>query len=112
MNVPEQSRTPRRSWRAFPRRDGRLIERQLYHSSALYCPECGDVLEARPASRIRRRLPLDASGYDLDCRRCRRFWIVVRHTARSVRLIRMRRFVAALRAVELEAAVPAGTAAA
>lgn len=52
-----------------------------------------------------RRLPLDATGYDLDCRDCRRFWCIVRHTARSLRLIRMRRLVAAIRAVEH----PAGT---
>lgn len=62
------------------------------------CPCCGDVLEAQPSSRLERRLPLGARAYDLDCRDCRRFWLVVRHTPRSIRLIRMRRFVAAVRA--------------
>jgi hypothetical protein len=49
-----------------------------------------------------RFLPLDARGYDLDCRECRRFFCVVRHTARSLRLVRMRRLVAAVRAVGLQ----------
>lgn len=57
------------------------------------------MLEARPGTRLTRNLPLDASGRDLDCRDCRRFWCLVRHTARSLQLIRMRRLVAAIRAV-------------
>jgi hypothetical protein len=58
------------------------------------------VLEARPDTRFRRCLVLDATGYDLDCRGCRRFWCVVQHTPRSLRLIRMRRLVAAVRAAD------------
>lgn len=48
---------------------------------------------------MRRYLVLDAKGFDLDCRECRRFWAVIQHTPRSVRLLRMRRLVAAVRAV-------------
>jgi hypothetical protein len=59
---------------------------------------CGVFLEARPTTRFRQVVVLDAVGYDLDCRECRRFWCVVHHTARSLRLIRMRRLVAAVRA--------------
>lgn len=58
------------------------------------------MLEARPDTRFRRCLVLDATGYDLDCRGCRRFWCVVQHTPRSLRLIRMRRLVAAVRAAD------------
>ena len=64
------------------------------------CPGCGEVLEARRESRLSRRLPLDATAFDFDCRPCRRFWSMVQHTERSLRLLRMRRFVAALRAVD------------
>jgi hypothetical protein len=59
---------------------------------------CDAVLEARPTTRFRQALVLDAVGYDLDCRECRRFWCVARHTSRSIRLVRMRRLVAAVRA--------------
>jgi len=64
------------------------------------CPFCGTMLEARPTTRFRDCLVLDATGFDLDCRDCRRFWCVVQHTPRSVRLIRMRRLVAAVRAAD------------
>lgn len=74
------------------------IERQIRRGQTPHCPCCGEVLEARPETRLCRDLPLDATGYDLDCRGCRRFWCIVRHTQRSLRLLRMRRFAAALRA--------------
>lgn len=63
------------------------------------CPCCRAALEARPGTRLRRSLPLDATGYDLECRACRRFRLVVHHTERSLRLLRMRRLAAAVRAV-------------
>lgn len=98
----DTTRAPwRRSWRVYSRRDGHLIERQLRAGAFARCPGCGEVLEGRPETRLARRLVLDATGYDLDCRDCRRFWVVVRHGPRSLRLIRMRRLVAAVRAVEL-----------
>ena len=99
------SRIPPRAWRAYSRRDGREIQRQLRwgRATSLECPLCGEVLEARPGTRLTRELVLDAWGYDLDCRDCRRFWTIVIHTDRSLRLIRMRRLVAAVRAVRLEA---------
>jgi hypothetical protein len=105
-----------RAWRVFAARDGRCIELQLQQGESPCCPRCGGVLEARPSSRLRRDLPLGASAHDLDCRGCRRFWSMVRHTERSLRIVRMRRFVAALRAVELEprpgpAQLPAASAA-
>lgn len=98
------SRSPNRrvgfSWRGFSSRDGREIEQQLSVGRVPCCPCCGEVLEARPGTRLTRSLPLDATGYDLDCRDCRRFWCVARHTARSLRLVRMRRLAAAIRAVD------------
>jgi hypothetical protein len=60
------------------------------------------VLEARPGTRLARQLVLDAFGYDLDCRTCRRFWAVIVHSERSLRLLRMRRLAAAVRAVRVE----------
>lgn len=88
------------TWRAFERRDGSYIEAEIERGGAApCCPACGAILEARSTTRFARSLPLDARGYDLDCRDCRRFWCVVRHTARSIRLLRMRRLVAAVRAV-------------
>lgn len=93
------ARLPRWTWRTFERREGRTIDRQLREAAFPCCPCCGSLLEARPTTRLRRVLPLGATGYDLDCRECRRFWCVVRHTARSLRLLRMRRLVAAVRAV-------------
>lgn len=62
---------------------------------------------AQPRTRLARQLPLDAKGQDLDCRGCRRFWCLVQHTARSIRLLRMRRLVAAVKAVGRDAASPA-----
>jgi hypothetical protein len=94
----------RRTWRAFEPRSGRAIGRQLHDGRCPCCPECGAVLEARPGTRLRGSLPLDATGYDLDCRDCRRFWAIVRHTPRSLRLVRMRRFIAAVRAAGPRAA--------
>lgn len=104
MNGTTRSRTrparrPRPVWRAFEPRHSRHIESQLQQREAPCCPCCGDPLEARPTTRVARYLPLDASGYDLQCRGCHRFRCIVRHTMRSLRLVRMRRLVAAVRAV-------------
>lgn len=93
-----EPRNARRSWRVFNPRLGREIESQLAQRATPRCPCCGELLEAQPRSRLDRHLPLGARGFDLDCRDCRRFWLVVRHTPRSIQLLRMRRFVAAVRA--------------
>lgn len=95
-----------RAWRVFAARDGRQVEVQIRQGAAPCCPCCGDLLEARGASRLQSRLPLDARAFDLECRDCRRFWSVVHHTERSIRLVRMRRFVAAVRAVDRPLAAP------
>ena len=92
----------RRTWRVFSARDGRRIDYRVRMGETPLCPCCGAVLEARHQSRLSRKLPLDAVAVDLDCRGCRRFWSIVQHTERSLQLMRMRRFVAALRAVEVE----------
>ena len=94
----------RRSWRVFNTRDGRRIDYRVRMGETPLCPCCGAVLEASHQSRLSRKLPLDAVAVDLDCRGCRRFWSIVQHTERSLQLVRMRRFVAALRAVEVEPA--------
>lgn len=104
-------RDARRPWRAFDPRDARSLDRQIRSGAQPCCPCCGEVLEAQPGTRMAHYLPLDATGYDLDCRGCRRFRCIVRHTARSLRLVRMRRLVAAVRAMapaEPEEAVAAG----
>jgi hypothetical protein len=96
-----RSRQPsQRTWRLFGERERHTIQRALQGGAPPCCPSCGVLLEARAQSRHAQRLPLGARGYDLDCRPCRRFWCVVRHNERSLRLLRMRRFVAAVRAVE------------
>lgn len=109
MNPLSITNSRRLTWRVFPLDEGRRVERQIMRRLTACCPRCSGVLEARPQTRLLRNVPLDATGYDLDCRGCRRFWCIVRHTPRSIRLVRMRRFVAALRAIELDA--PAGAAA-
>jgi hypothetical protein len=91
----------RRAWRVFSTRDGRRIDSGVRLGATPVCPGCGAVLEARGGSRVDGRLPLGATAGDLDCRACRRFWTVVRHTERSIRLVRMRRFLAALRVVSV-----------
>jgi hypothetical protein len=100
MSQTNQPRPYGRAWRVFLPREGRRIELQLQVGQGPCCPGCRQVLEARPTTRFTRALPLGARGYDLDCRGCRRFWCVVRHTPRSIRILRMRRFVAAVRAAE------------
>ena len=89
---------PRRTlrWRTYDERQSRRIDAQLRAGGHPCCPGCGAALEARPETRVARYLPLDATGYDLECRPCRRFRAVVRHTVRSLRLVRMRRFAAAV----------------
>lgn len=96
MRVPARAAS---AWRGFEPRDARAVDRQLRDGRDPHCPCCGQLLAARPATRMARYLPLDATGYDLECRDCRRFRCVVRHTVRSLRLVRMRRLAAAVRAV-------------
>ncbi|MDP9347711.1 MAG: hypothetical protein M3P24_00975 [Gemmatimonadota bacterium] len=93
------TRRARLAWRSFEPRHARIIERAVHAGKHPCCPCCGEVLEARPTTRMARYLPLDATGYDLECRDCRRFRCMVRHSERSLRLVRMRRLVAAVRAV-------------
>jgi hypothetical protein len=100
-NRPLDGHHPR-AWRSFGARDGREIERWIGMGEAPRCPGCGEVLEAQPTSRLARQIVLGARGFDLDCRDCRRFWCMVVHTPRSLRLMRMRRLAAAVRAVRME----------
>jgi flavoprotein len=61
------------SWRSFRRQDGSEIERALSAGVPACCPHCRGCLEARPGTRVRDQLVLDACGMDLECRPCRRF---------------------------------------
>lgn len=97
---PRTRSSSHRAWRVFGARDGRAIESALRQGGVPLCPCCGELLEARRESRLSGRLPLGARAIDFDCRPCRRFWSLVRHSERSLRLVRKRRFIAALRAVE------------
>ena len=85
------------AWRSFDRRDQRAIRARLAAGATLRCPRCGGLLEARPASRLHAVLPAGASAYDLDCRTCRQFLPLIEHTPESLRLLRLRRLVAAVR---------------
>ena len=105
MKRTAQSRPPaQRAWRVFAARNGREIDIQVRLGRPPCCPCCRTPLEAQYSSRLTAEIPLGASAYDLDCRVCRRFWSMIQHTDRSLRLVRMRRFVAALRAVEVQPA--------
>ncbi len=105
MFHPSGPQRVRFTWRSFLAAHGRQIDHQLRWGAPPSCPGCGAILEARSNTRVRAQLPLDACGYDLDCRGCRQFWAVVRHGPRSIRLVRMRRMVAAISAVD--ARIPA-----
>ena len=85
-----------RAWRAFDERDRRAIRSQLAAGIAVRCPRCHTVLEARPTTRLSAALPAGAGGFDLDCRPCRRFHAQIRHTARSLYALRLRRLAAAV----------------
>jgi hypothetical protein len=86
------------SWRSFDTRARRKVDAQIRAGERPCCPHCQTLLEARPTTRVARYLVLDATGYDLECQGCHRFRSIVRHTARSLRFVRMRRLVAAVRA--------------
>jgi len=85
-----------RSWRRFRRPDRERIERQLALRGVARCPCCGGVLVERPETRLAAVLPTGAGGLDLDCRGCRRFHARVRHTTRSLYLLRLQRLAAAV----------------
>ena len=102
MDAPAASskrRTTRRRWRAFTRRNASQIDRQMEEGARPCCPDCGQRLYARVETRKAEEVVLDAVGFDLDCDDCRRFFCVIMHTTRSLRLLRMRRLVAAVCAV-------------
>lgn len=87
----------RRTWRTFGSRDGGRIAARIDAGAHARCPSCGVFLEAQPSTRLRSVLPPGVSGYDLDCRECRRFLPRVRHTERSLYYLRVRRMAAAIR---------------
>ena len=89
-----------RSWRVYSVRDGSKIDRAVGSDETPVCPTCGDVLEAQRGSRLSPCLVLDATAYDLACHSCMKLWCVVRHTERSLQLVRMRRLASAVRSVD------------
>src|SRR5687768_11330500 len=93
-------RSGQKSWRMYTARDGRKIERLAQTGQSPTCPCCGGSLEAQPNAFASPCVILDATAYDLVCRSCHRFWCLVKHTPRSMQLMRMRRLVAAVRAVD------------
>lgn len=101
--MPQEQQTAdsfprRRRWRSYSARAAREIDRALYRAGLPPCPGCGGTLHPRAASRAG-QLILDAVGYDLECGACYRFRSIVVHTTRSLRLLRMRRLVAAVKSV-------------
>ncbi|MBI4408731.1 MAG: hypothetical protein HY561_03425 [Gemmatimonadetes bacterium] len=88
---------PRRSaWRSFTGRQRRAIQAQLAQRTDARCPCCGELLEARPNTRLRAVLPSGCGGFDLDCRPCRRFHPLILHTPRSLYLARLQRLASAV----------------
>ena len=85
-----------RGWRRFRPPERERIERQLALRGEARCPRCGGVLVERPNTRLAAVLPTGARGLDLDCRGCRRFHARVRHTPRSLYLLRLQRLAAAV----------------
>lgn len=101
--MPQEQQTAdpsprRRRWRAYSSHAAREIDRALYRAGLPACPGCGGTLSPRSASRAG-QLILDAVGYDLECGACYRFRSIVVHTRRSLRMLRMRRLVAAVKSV-------------
>ena len=94
-------------WRLFRTRDGKQLESAFNAESEVVCPCCAGAIEAQGESRLSRQLPLDAISFDLECHICRRYWSVVQDTERSIRLLGMRRFVAALRSGRSRSRKPA-----
>ncbi len=89
-------RSAPRTWRRFGRLDRERIEEQLATRGEARCPCCGSLLVERRSTRLAVVLPGGARGLDLDCRACRRFHARVRHTARSLYLLRIQRLAAAV----------------
>ena len=84
------------AWRSFDGRDRAAVRAQLKQAEYAACPRCGDCLEARPETRLAALLPSGASGHDLECRRCRRFYARVTLTERSRYHLRIRRLARAV----------------
>ena len=87
-------------WRPYSIRDGDRIERSIRAGGPVSCPRCARALETQPDSRLPHRTLLDATAHDLVCDSCRRYLCVIRHTPRSLRLLRMRRLAAAVQSDE------------
>ncbi len=85
-----------RTWRQFGRRGRHAIHHQLTRGLRLHCPHCDGPLEAQPTTRLTAVLPPGATGFDLDCRACRRFHPQVRHSPESLYFLRLRRLAAAV----------------
>lgn len=85
-----------RTWRRFSLRDRNAIRARLLNGQNPGCPQCGGPLEAQPTTRLAAVLPPGASGYDLECRTCRRFHPTIRHTPESLYFLRLRRLAAAV----------------
>jgi hypothetical protein len=91
-----QGRLRHRAWLTFRPWDRQEIEAQLARGQDACCPRCGALLEAQPGTRmsaVMRRV----RGFDLDCRACRRFHPVLRHTPESIISLRFRRLAAAVK---------------
>lgn len=91
-----RSGTRSRTWRRFGRRDRHAIHLQLDRGLHPRCPACDAPLEARPTTRLRAVLPPGATGFDLECRHCRRFHPRVRYSPESLYFLRVRRLAAAV----------------
>lgn len=89
-------RSRRRAWRAFGPRDRETIAAQLDGGAMARCPRCGSALESRHRTRLSAVIPGEIEGRDLQCRGCRLFDPHVRHTERSIYLLRVRRLAAAV----------------
>lgn len=89
-------RSASRTWRRFNRQDRDRIELELARSGSARCPCCGAALVEQGSTRLAAVLPSGAQGSDVECRGCRRFHARIRHTPRSLYVLRLQRLAAAV----------------
>jgi len=92
-----RSRPSGRAWRSYNYRQRVQLGAQLAAGGGLHCPECAEVLEAEPSTRLAAVLPAGTRGFDLACRGCRRFLPRLLHSPASTYGMRLRRLASAIR---------------
>jgi len=94
QSEPAQQQSSAPTWKTYPIIERRVIDEGLTKDAAPTCPRCGELLAARPRSRVRAVLSAASGCPDLECRPCRRFHPVLR--AEALYLYRVRRLASAV----------------